>query len=103
VDHLQQDGIFRVDDLLEGSHEKNWLASYWTLRLDWERRKSLPDDYRIAICLARLGDKAGALDSLERAYSKRNPNLIYIRHESYFDLLEKEPRYKRLIESLRLN
>ena len=103
VDDLQQEGIFRIDALVEGSHGRNWPANYWRVRLEWERQKSLPDDYRIATCLARLGDKAGVLDALERAYAKRNPSLIYIRHDSYFDFLEKEPRYKRLIESLRLN
>lgn len=103
VDDLQQDGILRVDALLEGSHGTNWPAHYWKTRLEWEKQKSLPDDYGIAAYLARLGDKAGALDALERSYAKRNPSLIYVRHDPYFDFLENEPRYKRLIASLHLN
>lgn len=102
VDDLQQDGILLIDSLAAGNKQANWPANYWRIRLEWERQRSSPDDYRIAACLARLQDKAGALNALQRAYEQRNPGLIYVRHESYFDSLESEPRYKALIDSLHL-
>jgi TolB-like protein/DNA-binding winged helix-turn-helix (wHTH) protein/Flp pilus assembly protein TadD len=100
---------YRVEDaaqfapLLEASFRRSGAEGFWRARLELARQRPSPDDYEIARVLARLGQNTEALDALERAYAKRNPSLLCIRHEAYFDPLENEARWKKLISALHLN
>jgi TolB-like protein/DNA-binding winged helix-turn-helix (wHTH) protein/Flp pilus assembly protein TadD len=100
---------YRVDEaaqfapLLEAGFQRSGAAGFLRTTLELARRQPSPDDYKIARFLARLGQNTEALDALERAYAKRNPSLLYIRHEAYFDPLENEARWKKLISALHLN
>jgi len=49
-----------------------------------------------AITQMGLKDKAGALDSLERAREARSPFLWYMKHWWWFDDLHEEPRFQEL-------
>ena len=75
---------------------------FWaTLKAQQSRQP--PDDYFLAAIYSRLGRNGDALDSLERAWAHRNPGLIYMKHEAYFDPLANEPRFEQLKKSLHLN
>ena len=58
---------------------------------------------RIAGLSAKVGDKEGALEWLERAYRARSGSLIWIPAHAPFHLLDDEPRYRRLMKELDLS
>jgi serine/threonine-protein kinase len=51
---------------------------------------------------AMAGDRARALDSLERAYADRDPNMPYIGCNRIFDPLRAEPRFQALLRQMNL-
>jgi serine/threonine protein kinase/Tfp pilus assembly protein PilF len=61
------------------------------------------DAFRIAGLSAEVGDKAGALDWLERAFSLRSGSMVWIPADSAFHLLDAEPRYQQLMKKLNLS
>jgi serine/threonine protein kinase/tetratricopeptide (TPR) repeat protein len=56
--------------------------------------------FDMAVLLASLGDKEGALEALERAYADRNALLWYRIHLPTFDVLRSEPRWQALAGEL---
>ena len=58
--------------------------------------------YQIACEYASLGDKDRALDYLERAYQEHSNYMNRLKVDSYFDGLREEPRFKHLLEQMRL-
>src|SRR5262249_46471479 len=54
-----------------------------------------------AILYCERGDKARALDSLERAMRIRQPYLIKLKMAQSFDLLRNEPRFQAIIKALK--
>ncbi len=57
------------------------------------------DAYSLAIVYAGLGENDQALDALERAFTQRSPNIVYLRIEPFFEQLQDDPRYQRLRKS----
>ena len=55
----------------------------------------------LAVCCAGIGDAAGALDYLERAYAERVMRVMTLR-DPEFDQLAGTPRYRALLARLRL-
>jgi hypothetical protein len=51
---------------------------------------------------AIAGDRARALDLLERAYAERDPNMPYIGCMPFFDPLRAEPRFQALLRRMNL-
>jgi TolB-like protein/Flp pilus assembly protein TadD len=56
----------------------------------------------VALIYAGLGDKAQALDWLERAYEDHSDRLVWIRFWSMFDSLRGEPRFQDLLRRMHL-
>lgn len=56
----------------------------------------------IAVIYAGLGDKDGAFESLERAFRRREADLLFIRVERAFDSLRGDPRFASLLERVGL-
>jgi serine/threonine-protein kinase len=56
----------------------------------------------IAVVYAGLGDKAQALEWLERAYQDPYDRLAWIKVEPQFDSLRGEPRFRELLRRMRL-
>jgi tetratricopeptide (TPR) repeat protein len=50
---------------------------------------------------ARLGEKDAALALLEKAYSERNPRLMWIKARSVWDPLRSDPRFQALLRRMR--
>ncbi len=64
-------------------------------------RKTYVDPWFIADAYLRAGDKAHALEWLEKAFEERNPNLLSITLP-VFDSLRSEPRYQDLFRRMNL-
>jgi hypothetical protein len=58
--------------------------------------------WRIGTMYTRAGMGEEALEWLEKAYDKQDPNMPYINVDPIFDYLRDEPRFKALIEKLDL-
>jgi len=108
--------------LLSGENEKSALAKEAILRHAWTTQgapgywKTLvelsqtgenpPEAYKspfgTAILYAQLGDKARALNALEQAYEQRSLAMTEINIEPAFDPIRGEPRFKALLQRVRL-
>ena len=108
--------------LLSGENEKSALAKEAILRHAWTTQgapgywKTLvelsqtgenpPEAYNspfgTAILYAQLGDKARALNALEQAYEQRSLAMTEINIEPAFDPIRGEPRFKALLQRVRL-
>jgi hypothetical protein len=58
--------------------------------------------YSTAWCYARTGDKAGALDQLEKSFQRRERYLPTAKTSPIFDLLRDEPRFQDLLKRIGL-
>lgn len=66
-----------------------------------ERRGEFISPVDLAVCCTGIGDTDGALDYLERAYAERVMRVMTLR-DPEFDELSNTPRYRALLERLRL-
>ena len=108
--------------LLSGENEKSALAKEAKLRHAWttqgapgywktlvelsQTAENPPEAYNspfgTAILYAQLGDKARALNALEQAYEQRSLAMTEINIEPAFDPIRGEPRFKALLQRVRL-
>ena len=108
--------------LLSGENEKSALAKEAELRHAWttqgapgywkalvelsQTAENPPEAYNspfgTAILYAQLGDKARALNALEQAYEQRSLAMTEINIEPAFDPIRGEPRFKALLQRVRL-
>jgi len=108
--------------LLSGENEKSALAKEAILRHAWttqgapgywktlvelsQTAENPPEAYNspfgTAILYAQLGDKARALNALEQAYEQRSLAMTEINIEPAFDPIRGEPRFKALLQRVRL-
>ena len=70
------------------------------LRQLQERPEDGRDPIHIAWVLARLGEKASALESLEEAYELRAPMLVSMPVFQWFDPLRDDPRFQDLLRRM---
>jgi len=94
-----------VKEALERGYAETGYVGAWRKAADVEEAKhggepgvanDLAQDYMM------LGDKARALDWLERACDARDPNVPYIRCFPLFDPLRSEPRFQAVVRRLNL-
>ena len=57
--------------------------------------------FNLAIVYLGLGDRARALDYLEKAYDNNSQWMPYLRGDRIFDPLRSEPRFAALMKKLR--
>ena len=75
---------------------------YWSANRTFLGKEKKPDNYRLAICHARLGEREDALSQVHQAFQKREPDLIYLKHEPAFDWLKSDAPFQALTKSLQL-
>jgi TolB-like protein/DNA-binding winged helix-turn-helix (wHTH) protein/Tfp pilus assembly protein PilF len=96
-------GAERKAQELRRALESGGAEAYWRKRLEYSRRdqaKGVGSTYRIAVCLARLGETENAIDLLERSVITREPDAFWVRTESAFDILTTYPRFIDLMRRL---
>ena len=59
--------------------------------------------YHIAVAYAGLGERTKALDWLEKAYSERDPKIVFIGSERFWNEYRSEHRYIELLKKLKLD
>jgi tetratricopeptide (TPR) repeat protein len=57
----------------------------------------------LAVLYAALGENALALDALERAFAVRDTQLVFLKEDSRWSSLRKEPRFAALMQKLKLD
>jgi TolB-like protein len=75
---------------------------YWRVNQEFLASRDNPDNYRIAVCHARLGQADHSLAHLAQAFQKREPELIYLKCEPAFDWMQKTPGFRALTAALKL-
>jgi tetratricopeptide (TPR) repeat protein len=58
--------------------------------------------YHLAVIYAGLGEKANALAGLEDAYEDRSTLLVWIKVDPRLDTLRSEPRFREILERMKL-
>jgi TolB-like protein/DNA-binding winged helix-turn-helix (wHTH) protein len=87
----------RIEDLIR---DRGYAAALeqFAQGNDVEYYGSIVDGAR---CLAAVGDQAGALGLLERAYQAHEGWMIYVPADPAFTMLHTEPRFQRLVAEIR--
>ena len=65
-------------------------------------RKRFVSAFAMAVLDVGLGEKAETLTALEEAHAERAGRLVFLRVERLFDPLRAEPRFQRLVASLKI-
>lgn len=85
---------------LARAYASSGSQGYWR-----ERIKLLPkavSPFEASAVYARAGDRAAALDALNRAYEQHSPWLNFIAAEPAFDGIRSDPRFRKLLQRLGL-
>lgn len=88
--------------ILQAAVRIDGSAGYWRVNQAFLSKQKNPDNYRLAVCHARLRDAEKAAAYLEQAFQKREPELIYEKNEPAFDSMQGNPRLNALAQALRL-
>ncbi len=75
---------------------------YWRVNEQFFSKQAKPDNLRLAVCYARLGQGDQALARLEQAFEKREPESIYVKFEPAFDWMHEDPRFRTLTQAFKL-
>jgi len=54
--------------------------------------------WTFAVSYARMGEKYGAMQNLEKALDERYPSIVFIEIEPVFDSLRSDPRFADLLQ-----
>jgi hypothetical protein len=65
-------------------------------------KQEKPDNFRLAVCYARLGEADNSLARLEQAFQRREPESLYVRSEPAFDWMRSNPRFRALTAAIKL-
>ena len=85
--------------VVEGGAERG-LRELLAVTGDWQAR--FAQSWRRAPWRALLGDTDGALEELERAYQRRNYNLIYLPVDPVYDGIRSQPRFQAILQRMGL-
>jgi hypothetical protein len=92
----------KLEDALRTALAAHGPAGYWQAVLAAApASSSVPEAYTtnsgVAVVYARLGEKAKAVDALERAYDERELAMTELGVEPAFDALRADGRFRRLL------
>lgn len=84
-------------------HEDGDAWSRWYLeRMEATSSRLHVSPYSVALLKLDLGDRAGSLEALEKAYEERDGFLVYAGVDPRLEPLHDEPRYRKLLGKLGL-
>jgi TolB-like protein/DNA-binding SARP family transcriptional activator len=91
-------------EAMRRAYEGGGMVGFWRAWSAMDARQSggAPNTLRMAANWAMIGDTARALDALERAYSERNPGLIYLRTDRAFAGLRSLSRFQAIVQRMQL-
>lgn len=88
--------------LVKAALEATGERGYWEKSLELIKNEPKPDQYFLAICYTKLGDRENALVSLEQALEDKNDQINLMKVEPHFDPLREEPRFQELLRRIGL-
>lgn len=100
--------VLSKENTLRRAWKSGGPTGYWKQLLEFAQMPQNPPeayvpDYGVAILHARVGDKDKALESLEKAYAKRELAMTEIGIEPAFDSLRPDPRFQSLLHRVGLS
>ena len=87
---------------LKAALQASGPRGYWRVNQAFLSKEKNPENYRMAVYDARLGEADKALAHLDQAFQKHEPELIYVKCEPAFDWMHGNPRFRALAEALKL-
>ena len=101
------EGLGRPDvaEALKKGYAESGYAGAWRKANDVELAKHGGEPgvaFDVGGNYALAGDRARALDWLEKAYAERDPNMLFIGFNPIFDSLRAEPRFQALLKAMGL-
>jgi TolB-like protein/DNA-binding winged helix-turn-helix (wHTH) protein/Tfp pilus assembly protein PilF len=88
--------------ILRAALQAGGPRGYWRACLTFLSEQKFPGNYQQAVYEARLGEKGKALDWLQLAFQRYEPDLIYVKSEPAFDWMAPDPRFKALTDAMKL-
>jgi TolB-like protein/tRNA A-37 threonylcarbamoyl transferase component Bud32 len=85
---------------LDSAYTESGPDGYWRWRLQSIKGKHEQDPYSTARIYAQLGDKDHAFAWLEKAYERRDGQLLGLRAEPMWDPLRDDPRFQNLVRRM---
>ena len=95
----------RAASELNNALERRGAQGYWEKRLEFSLRdqeKGVGSNYHVAGCLARLARYDEALARLHTSLADREPALFWIKTDSAFDPISKDPRFQAILREIGL-
>jgi TolB-like protein/DNA-binding winged helix-turn-helix (wHTH) protein/Tfp pilus assembly protein PilF len=91
------------EEVRSGLHNGRATWSRWFLeRVESRSSKLYVSPYDVALLKLDLGDRAAALDALEKAYDERDGFLVHVGVDPRLEPLHDEPRFRKLLGKLGL-
>lgn len=90
-------------DEVRAGFTKGGLRAWWQRRLEQIGNRAYLKDFQIynkALVQIRLGDKEGALESLERSFERRDHGIVFVKYEQRFEPLRDDPRFQDLLRRM---
>lgn len=87
---------------LRAAFREGGEAGYWRKRLELAAGAAEPSSYELALLHARLGETEAAVECLQRAFERRDYNLLYLRTNPAFDGLRSHPAVAGLMKQVGL-
>lgn len=87
---------------MRDAYARAGMPAFWRSWLAMDLRQSgpTPDPVRMSATHTMMGDTAGALDWLDRAFVDRSPSLIYLRQDAAFHDMSRHPRVARVVRAM---
>ncbi len=82
---------------LKEGFEKGGIRKFWRTRIKILTGGNEPVYYQTAQHYARLGNKVAAIDSLQKAFEKRDFDFFFFYSDPAFDSIREDPRFQKLI------
>ncbi len=87
---------------LQAALHSDGAPGYWRVTQAALAKQENQDNFRLAVCHARLGDADKALAHLELSFQKREPESLYVKSEPAFDWMQANPKFRELTAAIKL-
>jgi TolB-like protein/DNA-binding winged helix-turn-helix (wHTH) protein/tetratricopeptide (TPR) repeat protein len=103
IDASQRAGKAHPEEsALRAAVHSEGARGYWRVTQAVLAKQEKPDNFRLAVCYARLGEADNSLARLEQAFQKREPESLYVKSEPAFDWMRSNPRFRALTAAIKL-
>lgn len=89
-------------EILNAAYQRGGMSAFWRSWLEFDLRHAgpNPDPVRVATFYALAGDQEHALEWLDRALAERNAALVYVYADPAFASMQKDARFRRILQQM---